>query len=224
MTHALTHHTRAQIVHDDAHLRNIVRKTLIARLGGVTFVDKECKDLYFSPGTLHAARYAAGGAVAAVQALFEGTTAVRSPLQASFAIVRPPGHHCSSSTPSGFCFLSNTAIAAQYARRILGLSRVAIVDTGEGVTIIAALLLVHELTHMQTIIQACGIVVHSKSASKRSGRRWDATDLLRGPQRAYHLLSRGRARSRTVRHRRCRCRRHGHACCVAVQRQQGRRM
>ncbi len=122
---------RPQLVHDENHLRTIVRKTLISRLGGVTFVDRECTDLYFSPGTLHAARFAAGGAVAAVQALFIGSTPHRSTLNASFAIVRPPGHHCSRTTPAGFCFLSNTAIAAQYARRVLELERVAIVDTGE---------------------------------------------------------------------------------------------
>lgn len=78
------------LVHSEKHLRNVARKTLIARGGALAFTDKDCSDLYFCPETLHAARLAAGGAVAAVQSLFPRD----SGSAAAFAIVRPPGHHC----------------------------------------------------------------------------------------------------------------------------------
>jgi histone deacetylase 6 len=75
---------------------------------------------------------AAGGAVEAVRQLFSidpasGRALGRSITDSSFAIVRPPGHHCCSD-PNGFCFFNNTAIAASHARKVLGLPRVAIVD------------------------------------------------------------------------------------------------
>jgi hypothetical protein len=122
------------LVHSEKHLKALVRKVLIARFGSVSFIDKDCADLCkalsyslscvqnslnhvlshsidVSPGTFEAARLAAGGAVAAVQSLFDSTM---QKSRASFAIVRPPGHHCTAEKPAGFCFLSNTAIAARY--------------------------------------------------------------------------------------------------------------
>ena len=33
----------------------------------------------------------------------------------SFAVVRPPGHHCTRTRPQGFCFLSSVAAAARQA-------------------------------------------------------------------------------------------------------------
>ena len=41
--------------------------------------------------------------------------------------MRPPGHHASQRTADGYCFVNNTALAAERARRS-GLDRVAIVD------------------------------------------------------------------------------------------------
>lgn len=88
-------------------------------------------DVYYSPQSLVAMRRAAGGAVEAVRQLFsmdsEGRATGRSEVRSSFAIVRPPGHHCCGD-PNGFCFFNNTAVAASHARAILGLARVAIVD------------------------------------------------------------------------------------------------
>jgi hypothetical protein len=115
------------LVHDEKFLREFVRRCLVAKLGQVTFTEQN-GDLYFCPGTLSAALLAAGGAVQAVCELFDESTGKRTDLNASFAIVRPPGHHCGAVEAGGFCLLSNTAIAAKYARQVLGLSRVAIVD------------------------------------------------------------------------------------------------
>ena len=85
------------------------------------------EDFYFSPGTMNAMNRAAGGAVAAVDALFDAQSH-QNGVPSSFAIVRPPGHHCNGCKASGFCFLNNVAIAAAHARQVLGLERVAIVD------------------------------------------------------------------------------------------------
>ncbi|MBS3963524.1 MAG: histone deacetylase family protein, partial [Methylomonas sp.] len=46
----------------------------------------------------------------------------------AFCAVRPPGHHAMPDHPMGFCLFNNVAIAAEYARRHCGLTRVAIVD------------------------------------------------------------------------------------------------
>jgi len=65
---------------------------------------------------------AAGGVMAAVDAVMEGS------LQQCFALVRPPGHHAEASKGRGFCVFGNVAIAAHHARRRYGIERVMIVD------------------------------------------------------------------------------------------------
>ena len=45
----------------------------------------------------------------------------------AFALVRPPGHHATSTEAMGFCYLNSIAIAARYALAI-GCERVAIWD------------------------------------------------------------------------------------------------
>lgn len=68
------------------------------------------------------AALAAGGALAAVDAVIAGT--VRN----AYALVRPPGHHALADRGLGFCLFNNIAIAARHAQRAHGLRRVAIVD------------------------------------------------------------------------------------------------
>ncbi len=79
-------------------------------------------DTVVSHGTVDAALRAAGGAVAAVDAVMEGWAG------SAFAAVRPPGHHAERSRAMGFCFFNNAAIAARHARTRWGLARVAVVD------------------------------------------------------------------------------------------------
>src|SRR5690606_32738069 len=79
-------------------------------------------DTAMSPGTWEAALRAAGGAAAAVDAVFTGTA------NNAFVCMRPPGHHAEARQAMGFCFFNNAAIAARHAQRKYGAKRVAIVD------------------------------------------------------------------------------------------------
>jgi len=69
-----------------------------------------------------AAIRAAGGAIAATEAVLSGD------YPSAFAFVRPPGHHAEAGRAMGFCLFNNIAIAAMYGLRRHGLKRVLIVD------------------------------------------------------------------------------------------------
>ncbi|KAM9859416.1 histone deacetylase 7-like [Aulostomus maculatus] len=49
-------------------------------------------------------------------------------LKNGFAVVRPPGHHASHSSPLGFCFFNSVAIAAKQLQHKLNISKILIVD------------------------------------------------------------------------------------------------
>jgi acetoin utilization deacetylase AcuC-like enzyme len=79
-------------------------------------------DAWARPGSRDAMLLAAGGLLAAVDAVLDGR------LDNAFVVLRPPGHHAESAASMGFCLVNNTAIAARWAQRERGLDRVAIVD------------------------------------------------------------------------------------------------
>ncbi len=79
-------------------------------------------DTRLAQESLRVARLAAGGVLAAVDAVVAGRTGN------AFAAVRPPGHHALPGRAMGFCLLNNVAIAARYAQQEHGLKRVLIVD------------------------------------------------------------------------------------------------
>ena len=78
-------------------------------------------DTYVSPGSVLAAKLAAGGVVAMVDAMLDG------PVGKAVALVRPPGHHARPQRGMGFCLLNNVAVAAAHARA-RGVGRVLVVD------------------------------------------------------------------------------------------------
>jgi len=75
-----------------------------------------------SPGSVEAAEVAAGSAIAAVEAVVQGSGGT------AFALVRPPGHHAESVRARGFCLFNNVAVAAAHARAVLDCPRILIVD------------------------------------------------------------------------------------------------
>jgi acetoin utilization deacetylase AcuC-like enzyme len=79
-------------------------------------------DTAMSAGSAEAALRAAGGAIAAVDAVMAGWA------RNAFAAVRPPGHHAEPARPMGFCLFNNVAVAALWARERWGIRRVAVVD------------------------------------------------------------------------------------------------
>jgi len=79
-------------------------------------------DTSMSPGSLTAAYLAAGGALAAVDAIMSRH------VDHVFCPVRPPGHHAEAGRAMGFCLFNNVAIAARYVQKKYGLTRVLIVD------------------------------------------------------------------------------------------------
>lgn len=78
-------------------------------------------DTFLSPGSLEAARRAAGAVTAAVRDVAAGQG------DRAFCAVRPPGHHAEPTAPMGFCLYSNVVLGAR-AAQAAGLAKVAVVD------------------------------------------------------------------------------------------------
>lgn len=79
-------------------------------------------DTVISPGTLQAARRAAGSVILAVDQIMSGQ------ISNAFCSVRPPGHHAERDRALGFCIYSNLAIGVMHALEQYGLKKVAVVD------------------------------------------------------------------------------------------------
>jgi acetoin utilization deacetylase AcuC-like enzyme len=102
-------------VHEAAYLAGV---EAAAPIQGLRRLDP---DTAMSPGSLTAARRAAGGAVQAVRDVIRGDAG------RAFCAVRPPGHHAEPHRAMGFCIYSNIAAAA-LAARAEGVARVAVID------------------------------------------------------------------------------------------------
>ena len=79
-------------------------------------------DTVMSPDSYEAALYAAGGVIKAGEAVMQGKVG------SAFALVRPPGHHATTTQAKGFCLFNNVAIATSYTLEKYNLERIAIVD------------------------------------------------------------------------------------------------
>ena len=102
-------------LHPAAH---VARLLAAAPTEGLNALDA---DTLLSPGSVRAARLAAGAVIDAVRAVARGETA------RAFAAVRPPGHHAEPDRSMGFCLFSNVAVAARVAQAE-GMARVAVID------------------------------------------------------------------------------------------------
>jgi|SRR5579884_1163887 len=74
------------------------------------------------PDSYEIALLAAGGAMAAVDAVVAGR------VRRAVALVRPPGHHAMRDKGMGYCLFNNVVVAARHAQRRHGIDRVLILD------------------------------------------------------------------------------------------------
>jgi acetoin utilization deacetylase AcuC-like enzyme len=102
--------------HTLRHIENV--KELSDGAGG------DCGDsAIVSPGSNEIALLSAGGAITAV------STVVENPLiDTAYALTRPPGHHAEADRGLGFCIFNNAVIAAEVAKRELGIEKILILD------------------------------------------------------------------------------------------------
>jgi acetoin utilization deacetylase AcuC-like enzyme len=105
-----------ELVHTREHIQRVREAGVF---GGVTLLDV---DTVVSPGSWEAALRAAGACVEAAQRVSAGR--VRN----AFCLVRPPGHHATSSAAMGFCLFNNIAVAAAWLLRERRAERIAILD------------------------------------------------------------------------------------------------
>tara|TARA_Y100001970_G_C14259725_1_gene878970 strand:- start:19462 stop:20394 length:933 start_codon:yes stop_codon:yes gene_type:complete len=103
-------------VHASGHVDEIFE---LIPSSGYEFVDG---DTVLSPKSGEAALRSVGAACAAVDKVLS------KEVDNAFCALRPPGHHAEPSRSMGFCLFNNVAIAADHARRVHGLTRVAVVD------------------------------------------------------------------------------------------------
>ncbi len=103
-----------------AHSRDNFKRSEGAFANGLQRLDA---DTTISMKSFDASLYAAGGAIAAVDAVMSGEA------KNAFVAARPPGHHATAEHSMGFCIFNNVAIAAKYAQnRYKEVERVAIID------------------------------------------------------------------------------------------------
>lgn len=103
-------------VHDAAYIRHVES---FCRSGRAII---DSIDTEISERSYHASLLATGGAMAAADAVMEGTVAH------AFCAVRPPGHHALKDAAMGFCLFNSVAVTARHLQARHGLERVLIVD------------------------------------------------------------------------------------------------
>lgn len=109
-----------QGVVQSAHTKEHYKRVESAVVDGLDRLDA---DTTISMASFDAALFAAGGAIAAVDAVMQGDA------DNAFVAVRPPGHHATAERPMGFCIFNNVAVAAKYAQnKYKQIERVAIID------------------------------------------------------------------------------------------------
>jgi acetoin utilization deacetylase AcuC-like enzyme len=96
-------------VHEPEYVETV---RIVSASGQPTLLDP---DTLCTETTYDVALLAAGAAIQAVEL-------------GGFALARPPGHHALAGRAMGFCIFNNVAVAARFAQRELGVSRVGILD------------------------------------------------------------------------------------------------
>ncbi|MEO7540153.1 MAG: histone deacetylase [Pyrinomonadaceae bacterium] len=105
-----------QAAHTPQHFKHV-------ELAFANGIDRLDPDTVVSMNSFDASLYAAGGAIAGVNAV------MRAEADNAFVAVRPPGHHATAENAMGFCLFNNVAVAARYAQNnYKEIDRVAILD------------------------------------------------------------------------------------------------
>ncbi len=113
--------TALEAVHDKAHIERLFQFDQQAE----TDTDSALHlafDLVVKQHSIKAARTAAGGCVAGIDAICGGET------DHAFVIARPPGHHAEYAESMGFCVFNNIVVAAAHASNQYGIERIALLD------------------------------------------------------------------------------------------------
>lgn len=84
-------------------------------------------DLYLCKKSRRAMEGSLGAVCEAVDCVFDNSQHPRAAKRA-FVCVRPPGHHCSTDYPAGFCWINNVQVGISYAMSKHGVTHAAIID------------------------------------------------------------------------------------------------
>jgi acetoin utilization deacetylase AcuC-like enzyme len=121
---------RSQLKRIPARAATLEELTAVHQAEYIKRIEDYCKagggwwdaDTRLSEMSYQAALYAAGGSIAAVEAVMKGE------VPCAYALIRPPGHHATAGNAMGFCIFNNVAVAAKYALNKFGLGRILILD------------------------------------------------------------------------------------------------
>jgi len=105
-----------QLVHTQGMIDKVLQKV---SADNVIFLDQ---DTILSKGSANAALLAVSAVCNAVDKI------CNKKANNAFCAVRPPGHHAEPTQSMGFCLFNNVAIAAEYAKKVYQLKRIAIID------------------------------------------------------------------------------------------------
>jgi len=105
-------------------LRRIHTADYVSRVQALSAADggEAGESARFGPGGFETASLAAGGCIAAIDAVLEGR------VDNAYALVRPCGHHAEADRGRGFCIFGNIAVAVRHSQVARGVGRVAVID------------------------------------------------------------------------------------------------
>lgn len=128
--------TTSSSVPRPSYLRDLVRWALeapeaIKRTGceiPSDRTDMNANDLYLGPGSVDAIEGCIETVCAAVDLVVAAEAAPQPASRSAFCAIRPPGHHCGSDSPSGFCYINNVVVGAMHAYLAHDIDRAVILD------------------------------------------------------------------------------------------------